>query len=93
MPSLPYNNLAWLYVTSADPEIRNLEHARVYAENAVRLTRETQPDYLDTLAEVYFQSGHREQAMARLRKAIAISPNQAVPTFQKRLELFAKAGS
>lgn len=88
-----YNNLAWLYATSADLEIRNLEKAKAYAEKAVWLTRETQPNYLDTLAEVYFRSGQTEQAREQLRKAIAVAPNETIPPLQKRLELLAKARS
>lgn len=81
-----YNNLAWVYATSADPAVRDLDKAKVYAESAVRLTRETQPAYLDTLAEVYARRGERQRAAQQLRKAIAISPNATAPPLRARLE-------
>lgn len=81
-----YNNLAWLYATSTDRAIQNLDKAKLYAESAVRLTRETQAAYLDTLAEVYVRRGERQRAAEQLRKAIAVSPNAAVPPLRARLE-------
>jgi len=57
-----YNNLAWTYATSRDERLRDLAKAVTYAEEAVRLTRCRQKDYLDTLAEVYRRSGRAEDA-------------------------------
>ena len=88
-----YNNLAWLYATSADPEIRDLRKAEKYAKTAVDLTRETQSQYLDTLAEVYFRAGELDRATEYIRKAIAISPNGPAAAFQEHLERFTKAKS
>lgn len=81
-----YNNLAWLYATSGDRAIQDLDKAKTYAESAVRFTRETQPSYLDTLAEVYVRRGEPVRAAEQLRKAIAISPNAAAPPLRTRLE-------
>lgn len=64
-----YSNLAWIHATS--PEFGDLGKAQKYAEKAVKLTKERQSSFLDTLAEVYFRQGDRERALASLHKAKA----------------------
>ncbi|MEC8254473.1 MAG: tetratricopeptide repeat protein, partial [SAR324 cluster bacterium] len=49
------NNLAWTFLTSGDPKLRNTSEALSMAQKAVRL--QASVDHLDTLAEAYFQSG------------------------------------
>jgi tetratricopeptide (TPR) repeat protein len=66
-----YNNLAWIYATSSEPALSDLRRAQEYGEKAVRLTKEKQPDFLDTLARVYFNQGDRDRALECLRKAKA----------------------
>jgi tetratricopeptide (TPR) repeat protein len=66
-----YNNLAFIYATSKDPAITNLELALRYAQKAVELTKEQQSDYLDTLAVVYHNLNDSEKALANFRKAKA----------------------
>ena len=55
-----HNNLAWIYSGVEDERFRNLGKAVAYAERAVTSTRCRQTDYLDTLAEVYQQSGRHK---------------------------------
>lgn len=57
-----FNNLAWIYATTSDEQLRDLAKADAYATKAVTFTRCQQKDYLDTLAEVYRRSGRVEQA-------------------------------
>jgi tetratricopeptide (TPR) repeat protein len=57
-----YNNLAWIYATSKNEQLRDLTKAEVYAKKAVTFTRCQQKDYLDTLAEVYRRSNRVELA-------------------------------
>lgn len=66
-----YNNLAWIHGTSSEPTFADLQRAQEYAEKAVRLTKEKQPDFLDTLAQVYFNRGDHTRALDCLRKAKA----------------------
>jgi tetratricopeptide (TPR) repeat protein len=68
-----YNNLAWIYATSDEPAFHNLPRAQEYAEKAVRLTREKQSEFLDTLAEVYFRKGDRDRALDSFQKARAVT--------------------
>jgi Flp pilus assembly protein TadD len=57
-----FNNLAWIYATTKNEQLRDLAKAEVYAQKAVTLTRCQQKDYLDTLAEVYRRNGRAEPA-------------------------------
>lgn len=66
-----YNNLAWLYATSKEPTAKDLHLALEYAQKAVALTNGQQASFLDTLGEVYFALGDRENALLNFRKAKA----------------------
>ena len=64
---LVLNNLAWLYLTSQDRQLRNLDKAMKLAQKSVELFPTI--DNLDTLAEAYFQSGEIKKALEIIRKA------------------------
>jgi len=66
------NNLAWTFLTSGDPKLRNTSEALSMAQKAVRL--QASVDHLDTLAEAYFQSGQPIEAIQTIRRAILITP-------------------
>mgnify|MGYP006118979977 FL=1 len=64
---LVLNNLAWLYLTAQDRQLRNLERAMKLAQKSVELLPTI--DNLDTLAEAYFQSGEIKKALEIILKA------------------------
>jgi len=64
---LVLNNLAWLYLTAQDSQVRNLEKGMKLALKSVELNPTI--DSLDTLAEAYFQSGDRIKALETIHKA------------------------
>jgi len=64
---LVLNNLAWLYLTAQNRQLRNLERAMKLAKKSVELLPTI--DNLDTLAEAYFQSGETKKALEIIRKA------------------------
>ena len=66
------NNLAWTFLTSGDPKLRNTSEALSMAQKAVSL--QASVDHLDTLAEAYFQSGQPIEAIQTIRRAILITP-------------------
>jgi tetratricopeptide (TPR) repeat protein len=79
-----YNNLAWVCSHTQDSHYRDLKAALIYAENAVGYTNRKEPDYLDTLAQVYIQfqdSDSKSRAEELLKKAVLISPNDRKSTF------------
>jgi tetratricopeptide (TPR) repeat protein len=64
-----YNNLAWIYAT--DEQVMNLSKAQEYAVKAVEYTLPPDPDYIDTLVEVYTQTGQFDRAIVTIQDAIA----------------------
>jgi membrane associated rhomboid family serine protease len=68
------NDAAWLIATGRKPTSGALAHAAELAERAVRETERADPNLLDTLAEVEFQSGHRDEAVDTIDEAIALAP-------------------
>ncbi len=63
------NNLAWVYSTHADDQIRNGREAVVLAERACRLTGHKSPALLDTLAAAYAEAGDFPKAVETATKA------------------------
>ncbi len=76
-----HNSLAWLCAACR----RDLENAQKYAEKAVGLEPKV-PGFRDTLAEVLFQRGQKDRAIAEMRKCIEQSPSRAY--FRRQLKRF-----
>jgi tetratricopeptide (TPR) repeat protein len=74
-----HNGAAWLSACCR----RNLESAEQHALKAVELAPGN-AGILDTLAEVEFQLGHKDKAIAAQKKAVALEPNRAY--FRKQLK-------
>lgn len=64
----PMNQLAWLY-----QEQGKLEGALLLSRMATRLSQNN-ANYLDTLAEVLFKTGEREEAIDVMEKAAMLNP-------------------
>ena len=56
------NNLAWIYATAEDPDVRNGEKAVQYAQTAIVLAPRSYQVW-STLAEAYYASGDYEKAL------------------------------
>ncbi len=86
------NNLAWVLATSANPRRRDGAAAVRYAERAVRLGRDTDPDWLDTLAASYAEAGRFDAAVATVERALqqaaASGRQQLAPKLTARLALY-----
>jgi tetratricopeptide (TPR) repeat protein len=78
------NNYAWTIAVSAHPSEQQLRVALALARRAVRETRRSDPNLLDTLAEVYFQSGRADDAVATIDEAIELAPGEAYFREQRR---------
>lgn len=78
------NNEAWRIAVAAAPAPADLHVASRLAERAVRETAGLEPTILDTLAEVYFASGRREEALAAIDEAIALAPGEHYYREQRR---------
>ena len=64
---LVLNNLAWIYLTAEDRQLRDVEKGMQLARKSVELHATI--DNLDTLAEAYFQSGKQKKAIEVIRRA------------------------
>lgn len=64
---LVLNNLAWLYLTAEDRQLRDVEKGMQLARKSVELHPTI--DNLDTLAEAFFQSGEQKKAIEVIRRA------------------------
>jgi hypothetical protein len=78
------NNRAWLLATLPNATPDELRVALVLAQRAVDETRRRDATILDTLAEVQFQLGNRESALAIIDEAIARKPDQSYYREQRR---------
>ncbi|MBM4383153.1 MAG: rhomboid family intramembrane serine protease [Deltaproteobacteria bacterium] len=78
------NNLAWAIATSKRPSEAALATATELAEAAVALTGGAQPTILDTLAEVYFAQGRKEDALEVIDQAIELAPGESYYAEQRR---------
>jgi tetratricopeptide (TPR) repeat protein len=80
------NNSAWQIATSENPSAKELEAAERMAERAVALTRRSDPNILDTLAEIYFVQGRTGEALDAIDEAIALAPGE--PYFEEQRKRF-----
>lgn len=83
------NNLAWIYATCENPQLRNPHAALEYALRAVQLTGWRQPDFIDTLAAALASNGQFKLAAETETKAAALAPGN--PEFQENLARYRKA--
>jgi tetratricopeptide (TPR) repeat protein len=75
------NSFAWLAACCK----RDLEQAQEYAEKAVKL-EPTLPGYRDTLAEVLFQRGKKDEAIGHMKKCLELDPKREY--YKKQLKRF-----
>jgi membrane associated rhomboid family serine protease len=89
MPDVSSNELndrAWEIAISDDSSREMMEAALVLAERAVAESERKDPNILDTLAEVQFALGRREQAVETIDEAIRQAPHE--PYFREQRRRF-----
>ncbi len=82
--ALHHNNLAWLAARCQ----RRLDEALIHINLALELAPNS-AQYLDTLAEVYFQQGHVDRAIETAKRCIELDPDNAF--YQEQLQRFLAA--
>jgi Zn-dependent protease with chaperone function len=82
------NNLAWLYATCDQKELRNPKKSLILAKKAAEL--ESKHYILDTLAEAYYVNGYYEQAI-RLAEKVLTMDLKNPDHYQKQLKKFKQA--
>jgi tetratricopeptide (TPR) repeat protein len=80
-----HNSLAWLSVCCR----RHLDTAMEHARKAVELDPRN-AGCLDTLAEIYYQRGDREQALKLMRRCVELDPKKKY--FRKQIKRFEAKG-
>jgi len=83
---VPRNNLAWLLATSSDASIRDGNRAIEFAEQAVRLSRGEDPNYLRTLAAALAESGRFAEAKDTARQALQAAERRNNSTLANALQ-------
>jgi membrane associated rhomboid family serine protease len=78
------NNVAWIIAVDPDSDRALLELALRLTERAVEESGRTEPHILDTLAEVHFQLGDQDAAVAAIEEAILLKPDRDYYQEQKR---------
>jgi tetratricopeptide (TPR) repeat protein len=84
-----FNQLAWVWSTCPDPDVRNGSRARECATRACELTEWSEPGFLDTLAAAYAECGEFDDALKWQQKAIdlVVTPELEID-YRSRLELY-----
>jgi tetratricopeptide (TPR) repeat protein len=83
-----YRNGAWLLATCPDDSIRDADGAIKGAEAALNCGYGERHAALDTLAAALANAGRFEEAVGTLQQAIEIAPEEAVPAYQARQQLY-----
>ncbi len=79
------NDTAWVLATSSNDTLRNGNAALPLAEHAVQLTSAHEPALLGTLAAVYAETGHFDQAVELERRAIELATQKGNATLAQSL--------
>lgn len=79
------NNLAWTYAVRGE----RIDEAIRLSKRSLRIRPDT-PQYLDTLADLYYQSGQRAQAVGLIRYALSLNPesSELIEHLQRQLARF-----
>jgi len=72
--AIAHNDLAWLYSTAKDGKFRDPAKALEHAQKAAQLSKDKNPEILDTLARALFINGKFKEAEATEQKALNLDP-------------------
>jgi tetratricopeptide (TPR) repeat protein len=83
-----YRNGAWLLATCPDDSIRDAQGAIKGAQTALECGYGERHAALDTLAAALANAGRFDEAVGTMQQAIEIAPEDAVPAYQARQQLY-----
>jgi tetratricopeptide (TPR) repeat protein len=87
-----YNNLGWVLATVEKNELRNPAQAVKFAQKACELSKNSNPNILDTLAVAYAADGKFAQAIETAQRAInlcqASGKKELADDIRKKLQLY-----
>ena len=86
------NDLAWVLATCPEERVRRGAEAVTQAERAVEMTRNEDPEMLDTLAAAYAEAGRFDAAVTTVERAARLAAQRGradlSPKLAGRLELY-----
>lgn len=80
-----YNNAAYILTQQKNGSEKDLKEAEHLATMARKLNPKN-PEYLDTLAEVHFKQGRRDQAQTLMEEAVRLAPDNDI--FKNQLKKY-----
>ena len=80
------NNLAWILATAPDAKIRDGAKAVGFAQQAVAISGDREPQFLRTLAAAYAENGRFPEGIAAAQQAAVIANMQGKPRLANNLE-------
>ena len=80
------NSLAWILATDRDEDVRNGDAALKWAQIAVQGKRSNDPEFLDTLAAAYAESGQFAKAVRVGRHALTLARAGGDTALSKTIE-------
>jgi serine/threonine-protein kinase len=83
-----FNQLAWIWATAPDPDVRNGGRAKECGTRACELSEWGEPSYLDTLAAAYAELGEFDEAVKWMEKAMEKVSAEAEDDYRSRLDLY-----
>ncbi|MBA3484235.1 MAG: tetratricopeptide repeat protein [Pirellulales bacterium] len=83
-----YRNGAWLLATCPDDSIRDVQGAIKGAQAALECGYGERHAALDTLAAALANAGRFDEAVGTMQQAIEIAPEDSVPAYQARQQLY-----
>jgi tetratricopeptide (TPR) repeat protein len=85
------NDLARLLAAHPDDSVRSADEALALAQRLCAITKEKDPDYLDTLAITLANKGEFQQAISAANKALALHSAEdtaAITSIRERIKLY-----
>ena len=86
--NIALNNLAWMYLTSKNPEMKKFDEALILAQKAVKISPTAAN--LDTLANAYYQKRNYNLALKTIERALD-KDRQSLDDFKKTKKKILKA--
>jgi Flp pilus assembly protein TadD len=79
------NNAAWLYATCPDAALRSASDALEWAQRAIAIKSQDDPELLDTLAAAYAESGRFEDAVRTAQRAASLAASSGRAELASRI--------